>query len=83
MLTSLSCTGIKPKGPLRTGSKSKDLLSPEQGATNGGDSALPMDEFLVREHEEAQELSAQPFGASLLHHVGMIYTLRCVPLCSK
>jgi len=38
--------------------------------------ALSMDDFLVQEHEEAQELAAQPFGATLLHHVGMIYTLR-------
>jgi len=28
-----------------------------------------MDDFLVQEHEEAQELAAQPFGATLLHHV--------------
>lgn len=43
--------------------------------------ALSMDDFLVQEHEEAQELAAQPFGATLLHHVGMIYTLRA-EVCS-
>jgi len=29
-----------------------------------------MDEFLVQEHEDAQELANSPFGATLLHHVG-------------
>ena len=35
-----------------------------------------MDEFLVAEQEEAQELGGQPFGATLLHTIGTIYTLK-------
>jgi hypothetical protein len=38
--------------------------------------ALPMDEFLVREHEEAQSLAAQPLGSTLLHTIGTVYGLR-------
>ena len=35
-----------------------------------------MDEFLVAEQEEAQELGRQPFGATLLHTIGTMYTLK-------
>ena len=41
-----------------------------------GEGAMAMDEFLVAEQEEAQELGGQPFGATLLHTIGTIYTLK-------
>lgn len=37
---------------------------------------MAMDEFLVAEQEEAQELGGQPFGATLLHTIGTMYTLK-------
>jgi curved DNA-binding protein CbpA len=52
-----------------------EQLSPhEDAAENEG--AMAMHEFLVAEQEEAQELGGQPFGATLLHTVGTIYTLK-------
>ena len=41
-----------------------------------GKKAMGIDEFLVAEQEEAQELGGQPFGATLLHTIGTMYTLK-------
>ena len=51
-----------------------EQLSPHDGPE--GKQAMAMDEFLVAEQEEAQELGGQPFGATLLHTIGTMYTLK-------
>jgi len=64
--------------PAATGSRENEYmdeveqLSPQVNV----DGAMAMDEFLVAEQEEAQELGGQPFGATLLHTIGIIYTLK-------
>ncbi len=52
-----------------------EQLSPHDDAAEN-EGAMAMDEFLVAEQEEAQELGGQPFGATLLHTVGTMYTLK-------
>jgi len=51
-----------------------EQLSPEHAAHPDG--PMPLAEFLAGEQELAQELAAQAFGATLLHHVGTVYTLQ-------